>query len=60
MKYSDGSDISITPNALREISILKKLNHPNIVKLLDFFLHIGSVHLIFEYCDYDLRTYLDS
>lgn len=66
--------------AIREISLLKELNHENIVKcVLSFFsfIHItcfqcrlllrlyeiihdpDELTLVFEYCDLDLKKYLD-
>jgi len=48
----------IPSSALREIAILKSLNHPNIVKLLDVIAEEGKLYLIFEYCKYDLRSYI--
>lgn len=39
----------IPSTALREISLLKGLNHPNIVPLLDIILEPNKIILIFEY-----------
>lgn len=58
MKFKDGLDTSISPQCLREISILNKIQHPNIVKLLDFFLEEGKAYLIFEYFPFDLKKFL--
>ena len=49
---------------LREVSLLKELHHPNVVQLKDvFFLPSASpprLHLLFEWCDYDLKGYMRS
>jgi serine/threonine protein kinase len=46
--------------SLREIKLLKRCNHPNIVKLIDIV--VGSkrdaVFLMFEYCEHDLAALL--
>ncbi len=53
-------DEGIPATTLREIAMLKKLNHPNIVKLRDvhIFLEEPKIYLIFDYYKRDLRTYL--
>mmetsp|Transcript_8945 Transcript_8945/g.25694 ORF Transcript_8945/g.25694 Transcript_8945/m.25694 type:complete len:392 (-) Transcript_8945:174-1349(-) len=54
----------VPSTAIREVSILKSCNHPNIIKLHDV-LYKHDAHgvpqalfLVFEYVDMDLRTYL--
>ncbi len=51
--------ISIT--TLREISILRQLEHQNIVKLFDVIIQQpnGNCCLIFEYCPYDLHQFMN-
>jgi len=46
--------------AMREISVLKELIHPNIVKLRDVVYNPNEkkLFLIFDYLDYDLKKYL--
>eukprot|EP01147_Barroeca_monosierra_P001832 gene1832-4931_t len=48
----------VPSNAVREISLLKKLNHPNIVKLLNVIFSQSRLSLVFEYCDQDLKQFL--
>ena len=37
-------------NVIREISLLRELDHPNVVKLLDIIqAHPGGLYLVFEY-----------
>jgi len=49
----------IPSTAIREISLLKQLKHPNIVELKELVLGDKKLHLIFEYLDQDLKNYLD-
>mmetsp|Transcript_23216 Transcript_23216/g.32507 ORF Transcript_23216/g.32507 Transcript_23216/m.32507 type:complete len:405 (+) Transcript_23216:226-1440(+) len=47
-------------NVIREISLLRELDHPNVVKLLDIIqARPGGLYLIFEYVAHDLKTYMD-
>jgi len=48
-------------SSLREIRLLKKLKHPNIVELLEVVCgrQPGSVFLVFEYCEHDVGALLD-
>lgn len=49
----------IPATALREISILRQLHHPNVVQLLDVVLEETKLHLIFEYLEQDLKQLLN-
>lgn len=53
---SDG----VPSTAIREISLLKELNHPNVVRLLDVVHADKKLFLVFEYLDRDLKKYMDS
>ncbi len=49
-------------NVIREISLLRELDHPNVVKLLDVnqqSSNPGELYLIFEYVNFDLKTFMD-
>jgi hypothetical protein len=49
-------------NVIREISLLRELDHPNVVKLLDVnqqSSNPGELYLIFEYVSFDLKTFMD-
>ena len=55
----ESDDDGVPPTAIREIAVLKELNHPNIVKLLDVTLTEKKLHLIFEYVQADLKRYMN-
>jgi len=55
----DAEDEGIPSTAIREISLLKQLQHPNIVRLYDVVLTDQTLTLVFEYLDQDLKKYLD-
>ncbi len=47
--------------ALREITVLKEVQHPNIVVLRDVFVsYNGNLYLVFELMDCDLKTIMDT
>jgi cyclin-dependent kinase 2 len=48
----------IPPSYLREIVILRELDHPNIVKLLEVVLTDNELYLVFEYVETDLKQML--
>lgn len=44
---------------MREISLLKEINHENVVKLHDAIMSENKLFLVFEFMDYDLKKVLD-
>ncbi|XP_065917916.1 cyclin-dependent kinase 1-like [Dysidea avara] len=50
----------VPSTAIREISLLKELKHPNIVRLEDVTHEDVKLYLVFEYMEMDLKKYLDS
>ena len=46
--------------AIREISLMKELKHPNIVFLHDVIHTERTLTLVFEYMDQDLKKFMDS
>ncbi|XP_030373846.1 cyclin-dependent kinase 1-like [Scaptodrosophila lebanonensis] len=56
----NSDDEGVPSTAIREISFLKELKHPNIVELQEVVVKEKSIYLVFEYLSMDLRKYLDS
>jgi len=56
----ESEDQGVPSTAIREISLLKELNHPNIVNLIDCVHQENKLYLVFEYLDQDLKRYMDS
>ncbi|XP_065275861.1 cyclin-dependent kinase 2 isoform X3 [Emys orbicularis] len=50
----------VPSTAIREISLLKELNHSNIVKLLDVIHTENKLYLVFEFLHQDLKKFMDS
>ncbi|KAG8197973.1 hypothetical protein JTE90_029368 [Oedothorax gibbosus] len=56
----ENEDEGVPSTALREISSLKELKHPNIVGLVDVLMQESRLYLVFEFLSMDLKKYLDS
>ncbi|GAM19373.1 hypothetical protein SAMD00019534_025480 [Acytostelium subglobosum LB1] len=56
-KEKDGMPLT----SLREIELLKQLNHPNIVRLLEVVVgsSVDSIYLVFEYVEHDIAALVD-
>jgi len=50
----------VPSTAIREIALLKELDHPNVVKLRDLMCKPNKLVLVFEYLDNDLKKYMKS
>lgn len=56
----ESEDEGVPSTAIREISLLKELQHPNIVGLQDVLMQEAKLYLIFEYLTMDLKKYMDT
>ncbi|KAF1809756.1 cell division control protein 2 [Eremomyces bilateralis CBS 781.70] len=57
----EAEDEGVPSTAIREISLLKELNNPAIVRLLNIVHADGhKLYLVFEYLDLDLKKYMES
>ncbi|CAL5024339.1 unnamed protein product [Urochloa decumbens] len=53
-------DEGVPSTAIREISLLKEMQHSNIVRLQDVVHNDKCIYLVFEYLDLDLKKHMDS
>lgn len=56
----EAEDEGVPSTAIREISLLKELNHPTIVRLLEVIHAEAKLYLVFEFLDQDLKKFMDS
>ncbi|CAL1530848.1 unnamed protein product [Lymnaea stagnalis] len=56
----ESEEEGVPSTAIREISLLKELQHPNIVSLEDVLMQENKLYLVFEFLSMDLKKYLDS
>lgn len=57
----EAEDEGVPSTAIREISLLKEMNDPNIVRLFDIVHADGhKLYLVFEYLDMDLKKYMET
>merc|ERR1719172_283883 len=56
----DAQEEGVPSTAIREIALLKELNHPNVVRLLDVFCKPNKLVLVFEFLENDLKKYMKS
>ena len=54
----DNPEEGVPGTALREISILKELQHENVVRLQRVVFQQSQLCMLFEYCDSDLRKFM--
>lgn len=55
----EAEDEGVPSTAIREISLLKELAHPNIVRLHDVVHQDNKLYLVFEFLDRDLKKYME-
>lgn len=53
-------DEGVPSTAIREISILKELQHQHIVSLVDVISHAKKLYLVFEFLDQDLKQLMNN
>lgn len=56
----ESEEEGVPSTAIREISLLKELIHPNIVCLEDVLMQENKLYLVFEFLSMDLKRYMDS
>ena len=56
----ESEDEGIPSTAIREIALLKELQHPNIVRLVNVLHTDKKLTLVFEFLDQDLKRLLDT
>ena len=56
----ESEEEGVPSTAIREVSLLKELQHPNIVMLQDVIMQESRLYLIFEFLTMDLKKYLDT
>ena len=54
----DAEDEGVPGTAIREVSLLRELDHPNIVTLRDVVHSNNQLFLVFEYLDQDLKHFM--
>lgn len=56
----ESEDEGVPATAVREISLLRELRHPNIVALEEVIMQEEKLYLIFEFLSMDLKKFIDS
>lgn len=51
-------DEGVPGTAIREVSLLKECDHPNVIKLHEVCSNPSALYLVFDFLDMDLRVYL--
>lgn len=55
--FSESEGVPST--AIREITLLKELDHPNVLQLLDVVHADEKLYMVFEYLNMDLKKHMD-
>ena len=50
----------VPSTTIREISVLREIDHPNVVQLKDVIMCPSKMYLVFEYLEMDLKKKIDS
>jgi serine/threonine protein kinase len=59
MEFGDLAETGIPSNAIREVSLLKELDHPNIIKVEEVIYSRPKLYLIMELMETDLKKYIE-
>jgi len=54
----DSQEEGVPSTAIREVALLKELNHVNVVKLRDVFCRPGKLVLVFDFLENDLKKHM--
>uniref|UniRef100_A0A665UU88 Cell division control protein 2 homolog n=1 Tax=Echeneis naucrates TaxID=173247 RepID=A0A665UU88_ECHNA len=52
----ESEEEGVPSTAVREVSLLQELKHPNVVRLLDVLMQESRLYLIFEFLSMDLKN----
>lgn len=55
----DTQSEGVPSTTLREISLLREIDHPNVVKLKDVVMMPDKMYLVFEFIDVDMRKKIE-
>lgn len=50
----------VPSTTIREISVLREIDHPNVVQLKDVIMCPSKMYLVFEYLEMDLKKKIDN
>ena len=50
----------VPSTTIREISVLREIDHPNVVKLIDGIMCPNKMYLVFEFLEMDLKKKIDN
>lgn len=60
MTFTNLAENGIPSNAIREVSLLKELDHPNIIKVHEVLYYRPTLHMFMEYMKTDLKKYIEA
>ena len=60
IKNDDSNEDGIQATCLREIAILKTLQHTNIIKMLEYHVGTEGCYIVYENCDKTLESYINT
>lgn len=55
----EDEDDGVPATAIREVSLLRELDHPNVIKIQNVILENGKLHFVLDYVKQDLKCYLN-